>query len=331
MDISAVSIASVFAAGLISFLSPCVLPLVPGYVSYVAGGSLEELRDDQGISRRRLAALMLSAFFVLGFTTVFVALGASASAVGGFLLQHKTIFEYVAGGVIIVFGIYLTGLIRIPFFEREMRFAGRIAGGRPASAYLLGAAFAFGWTPCIGPVLGGILTLTATSADVGRGVALLAVYSLGLGVPFLIAAAFTGFFLRHMRRIRKVSKPLQIGAGVILIAMGGALITGYLSSVAFWLLEAFPGPRRRRLIRVGLVCEQAGKPGTVVGVSQRDAELLLDAGVGDTPVVGIKAPRHRGEVGVRQRHERGRRDTLARSQAWATTSAAGAGSSSHTL
>ena len=179
MEISAIGIASVFAAGLISFLSPCVLPLVPGYVSYVAGGSLEELRDDAGLSRRRLAAMMLSAFFVLGFTSVFVALGASASAVGGFLLQHKTIFEYAAGGVIIVFGIFLTGLIRIPLFEREMRFAGRVTGGRPASAYLLGAAFAFGWTPCIGPVLGGILTLTATSADVGRGVVLLAVYSLG--------------------------------------------------------------------------------------------------------------------------------------------------------
>ena len=240
MELSAIGIVSVFAAGLISFLSPCVLPLVPGYVSYVAGGSLEELRDD-GLSRRRLAALMLSAFFVLGFTSVFVALGASASAVGTFLLQHKTIFEYAAGGVIILFGLYLAGLVRIPFFEREARFAGRLAGGRPASAFLLGAAFAFGWTPCIGPVLGGILTMTATSADVGRGVALLAIYSLGLGVPFLIAAAFTGAFLRHMKRIRKVSKPLQIAAGVIMVAMGVALITGYLSSVAFWLLEAFPG------------------------------------------------------------------------------------------
>ncbi len=240
MELSAIGIVSVFAAGLISFLSPCVLPLVPGYVSYVAGGSLEELRDD-GLSRRRLAALMLSAFFVLGFTSVFVALGASASAVGTFLLQHKTIFEYAAGGVIILFGLYLAGLVRVPLFGREMRFAGRLAGGRPASAYLLGAAFAFGWTPCIGPVLGGILTMTATSADVGRGVALLAIYSLGLGVPFLIAAAFTGAFLRHMKRIRKVSKPLQIAAGVIMVAMGVALITGYLSSVAFWLLEAFPG------------------------------------------------------------------------------------------
>ena len=151
-----------------SDILPCVLPLVPGYVSYVAGGSLEELRDEDGLSRRRLAAMMLSAFFVLGFTAVFVALGASASAVGGFLLQHKTIFEYAAGGVIIVFGLYLAGLIRIPIFEREARFASRIAGGRPASAFLLGAAFAFGWTPCIGPVLGGILTLTATDANVGR-------------------------------------------------------------------------------------------------------------------------------------------------------------------
>ena len=240
MELSAIGIASVFAAGLISFLSPCVLPLVPGYVSYVAGGSLEELRDEAGLSRRRIAALTLSAFFVLGFTAIFVALGASASAVGGFLLEHKTIFEYVAGGVIVVFGLYLTGLVRIPVFEREARFAGRMAGGKPASAFLLGAAFAFGWTPCIGPVLGGILTMTATSADVGQGVALLAIYSLGLGVPFLIAAAFTGFFLRHMRRIRRVSRPLQIGAGVILVAMGAALITGYLSTIAFWMLEAFP-------------------------------------------------------------------------------------------
>ena len=247
---------------------------------------------------------MLSAFFVLGFTAVFVALGASASAVGGFLLQHKTIFEYVAGGVIIVFGIYLTGLIRVPFFEREARFAGRLAGGRPASAFLLGAAFAFGWTPCIGPVLGGILTLTATSADVGRGVALLAVYSLGLGVPFLIAAAFTGAFLRHMRRIRKISRPLQIGAGVILIAMGGALITGYLSSVLRLLASrglprrrsrgasAKPPPSSGTSVRLctGLVpqpaarsgpCEQASAEAApaVVGEAQRDPQLVLDAGV----------------------------------------------------
>ncbi len=240
MELSAIGIISVFAAGLISFLSPCVLPLVPGYVSYVAGGSLEDLRTDR-FSRRRLAALMLSVFFVLGFSSVFIALGASASAVGTFLLQYKTEFEYAAGGVIILFGLYLTGLVKIRVFDREARFIGRVGGGQPVSAFVLGAAFAFGWTPCLGPVLAGILTMTATTANVGEGVVLLAVYSIGLGVPFLIAAACTSFFLRHMKHIRKVSRPFQIGAGTIMVAMGVAMITGHLSSFAFWLLEAFPG------------------------------------------------------------------------------------------
>ena len=240
MELSAIGIISVFAAGLISFLSPCVLPLVPGYVSYVAGGSLEDLTEDR-FSRRRLAALLLSVFFVLGFSAVFIALGASASAVGGFLLLHRTIFEYAAGGVIILFGLYLTGLVRIRVFDREARFISRFGGGQPTSAFVLGAAFAFGWTPCIGPVLGVILTMTATTANVGEGVLLLAVYSIGLGVPFLIAAACTGLFLRHMKHIRKVSRPFQIGAGAVMVAMGIALITGHVSSLAFWLLEAFPG------------------------------------------------------------------------------------------
>jgi cytochrome c-type biogenesis protein len=240
VELSGIGIITVFAAGLISFLSPCVLPLVPGYVSYVAGGSLEDLTAEQ-FSRRRLTAIMLSVFFVLGFSSVFIALGASASAVGEFLLVHKTIFEYVAGGVIIVFGLYLTGLIKIRFFDREARFISRFSGGHPASAFVLGTAFAFGWTPCIGPVLGGILTMTATTTNIGEGIALLAVYSIGLGVPFLIAAAFTGAFLRHMKSIRKVSRPFQIGAGGIMVLMGVAMITGYLSSLAFWLLEAFPG------------------------------------------------------------------------------------------
>ena len=231
----------IFFAGLLSFLSPCVLPLVPGYVSYVAGGTLEDLTDEQGFSRRRLAALGLSGFFVLGFTIVFVALGASASAVGDFLLRHKTEFEYVAGAVIILFGLYLTGLLKLPYLSREMRFISRFGGGHPVSAVILGMAFAFGWTPCIGPVLGGILTLSATSGQVGTGVILLAVYSLGLGVPFLIAAAFTGLFMRRMKTLRRVSMPFQIGAGVIMILMGIAMITGYLATLGFMLLDTFPG------------------------------------------------------------------------------------------
>ncbi len=239
-DLSGAGIALAFVAGLISFLSPCVLPLVPGYVSYVAGGSLEDLIDEK-FSRRRLGALYLSVFFVLGFSAVFIALGASASAVGTFLLQNKLIFEYVAGGIIIVFGLYLTGLIKIRFFDREARFIGRLAGGHPASAFVLGMAFAFGWTPCIGPILGGILTMTATSANIGTGIALLAIYSFGLGVPFLIAAAFTGAFLRRMRHIRRFSRPFQIGAGGVMVVMGIAMVTGYLTTFAFWLIELFPG------------------------------------------------------------------------------------------
>lgn len=240
MDLSLIGILIAFAAGIISFLSPCVLPLVPGYVSYIAGGSLEDLTENPSASRR-MRAIYLSLFFVLGFSLVFIVLGASASAVGEFLLSNKRLFENIAGAVIIVFGLYLMGLLKIPFMSREMRFVSRAAGGHPASAALLGTAFAFGWTPCIGPVLGGILTMSANTNEVGAGMVLLAFYSLGLGLPFLLAAAFTGFFLNSMKTMRRVSRPFQIFAGTIMVLMGIALITGYLTSLAYWLLELVPG------------------------------------------------------------------------------------------
>jgi cytochrome c-type biogenesis protein len=240
MDFSLIGILIAFAAGVISFLSPCVLPLVPGYVSYIAGGSLEDLTENPSASRR-MRAIYLSMFFVLGFSLVFIAVGASASAVGEFLLSNKRLFENIAGAVIIVFGLYLMGLLKIPFMSREMRFVSRAAGGHPASAALLGTAFAFGWTPCIGPVLGGILTMSANTNEVGAGMVLLAFYSLGLGLPFLLAAAFTGFFLNSMKTMRRVSRPFQIFAGTIMVLMGIALITGYLTSLAYWLLELVPG------------------------------------------------------------------------------------------
>lgn len=240
MDLSPIGILIAFAAGVISFLSPCVLPLVPGYVSYIAGGSLEDLTENPSASRR-MRAIYLSLFFVLGFSLVFILLGASASAVGEFLLSNKRLFENIAGAVIIVFGLYLMGLLKIPFMSREMRFVSRAAGGHPASAALLGTAFAFGWTPCIGPVLGGILTMSANTNEVGAGMVLLAFYSLGLGLPFLLAAAFTGFFLNSMKTMRRVSRPFQIFAGTIMVLMGIALITGYLTSLAYWLLELVPG------------------------------------------------------------------------------------------
>lgn len=240
MEFSLFGIVMAFVAGIISFLSPCVLPLVPGYVSYIAGGTLEDLTKDLTM-RNRLRAIYLSLFFILGFSLVFIALGASASAVGEFLLSNKRLFEYIAGGVIILFGVLLIDLFRIPFLEREMRFVSRSAGGHPASALLLGTAFAFGWTPCIGPVLGAILTMSANSNEVGVGAVLLAFYSLGLGMPFLIAAAFTSVFLNSMVSMRRIGRPFQFVAGAIMVALGIALLTGYLSSVAYWMLELAPG------------------------------------------------------------------------------------------
>ncbi len=240
MEFSLFGIVVAFVAGIISFLSPCVLPLVPGYVSYIAGGTLEDLTENS-TARHRLRAIYLSLFFILGFSLVFIALGASASAIGEFLLSNKQLFEYVAGGVIILFGAYLMGLFRIPFLEREMRFVSLAAGGHPASALLLGTAFAFGWTPCIGPVLGAILTMSANANEVGVGVVLLAFYSLGLGLPFLVAAAFTGMFLNSMKSMRRISRPFQLIAGAIMVALGIALMVGYLSSLAYWMLELVPG------------------------------------------------------------------------------------------
>lgn len=240
LELSSIGIATAFVAGAISFLSPCVLPLVPGYVSYVAGRSLSDAELPHAAATR-LPALGLSLLFVFGFSSVFVALGASATAVGQLLLQYRYETNLVGGAIIIVFGLFMTGLLRLSWMQRELRFHAAGPGGRPLGAYVLGLAFAFGWTPCIGPVLGAILTVSAASATVAQGVALLAVYSLGLGLPFLVAAGFTGAFLGRMRVMRRFGRHLQVLAGLVMVAMGVAMITGYLSAFSFWLLETFPG------------------------------------------------------------------------------------------
>jgi cytochrome c-type biogenesis protein len=237
IDVSLIGLITAFAAGVVSFLSPCVLPLVPGYVSFVAGSSLEELRDDQA---PRLHALGLSITFVLGFTTVFVALGASASALGQLLLGYRYELGLVAGVVVILFGLHLLGLTTFAAMNREARFHLDVPGGRLLSAYVLGLAFAFGWTPCIGPILGAILTLGASTAEVGRGALLLAIYSLGLGLPFLVAALFTGTLLARLRALGRFGRNMQRAAGGLLVAMGLLMVTGQLELIAFWLLETFP-------------------------------------------------------------------------------------------
>ena len=239
LEISSVGVLTAFAAGLISFLSPCVLPLVPGYISYVAGRSVVE-PGEGGAVALRMPALGLSVCFVLGFSTVFVLLGATATALGQLLLAYRYELNIVGGAVIIAFGIFMLGLVRPNWLERDLRFHGALRGGRPAAAYVLGLGFAFGWTPCIGPVLGAILTVSAASATALDGVALLAVYSLGLGVPFLLAAVFTDSLAVRLKSIGRVGRVLQVIAASIMILMGIAMITGQLSSFAFWLLEAFP-------------------------------------------------------------------------------------------
>jgi cytochrome c-type biogenesis protein len=238
-EIAGIGILTVFLAGVVSFLSPCVLPLVPGYVSYVAGRSLEELRQTQA-AQRRLAVLGLSATFVLGFSSVFVALGASASAIGRLLMAYRYEASYLAGAVIIAFGLHMMGLLRINWMNRDLRIMAPIPGGRPVGAFLLGTAFAFGWTPCIGPILGAILTISATTLGVSDGAALLSIYSLGLAVPFMLVAAFTDRFMANAGRIRSIGRPLQVIAGSMLILIGILMMTGYLFSFGTWMLKTFP-------------------------------------------------------------------------------------------
>lgn len=237
-EISNIGIMSAVAAGAVSFLSPCVLPLVPGYVSFIAGNAGGSA---SGSGRSgRLSAGLLSLCFILGFATVFVALGASATALSRLLRAYSFEAGIVGGLVIIVFGIFTTGLVRLPWLERDVRYHGSVPRSGPLGAYLLGLAFAFGWTPCIGPILGAILTVSALSATAANGIALLSLYSLGLGIPFFLAAFFTQTLIDGLPRMRVAGRVLRFLAGGVMIVMGLAMMTGQMTWFAFWLLEKFP-------------------------------------------------------------------------------------------
>src|SRR6266852_2902368 len=237
--ISLVALLTSLVAGIVSFLSPCVLPLVPGYVSYIAGQSMGGSGSGPRVGAR-FAALRLSVLFVLGFSTVFVTLGASATALGQLFLSYRYEANLVGGGMVVLFGLLMIGFVRWPWLQRDFRLHLNLRGGGPIAAYLFGVAFAFGWTPCIGPVLGTILTTSAVSATVPQGVALLGVYSLGLGLPFLAAAAFTDGLFGRLRILGRAGRFLQIGAGSVVVGMGLAMITGQLTAFSYWLLQTFP-------------------------------------------------------------------------------------------
>jgi cytochrome c-type biogenesis protein len=231
-DISPLGLLFAFAGGMVSFLSPCVLPLVPGYVAWVAGTDLAAARAE------RWRALRLSAFFVLGFGLVFVGLGLGATAVGGLLRRWSYELTIAAGLLIAAMGFVQMGLLRLAPLMRDVRFRPSTGGGGPASATLIGIAFGFGWTPCIGPVLAGVLTAAALTPGAGAG--LLAAYALGLGVPFLLAAFYLPAAMARARRLGRLGRALQLGSGAVMVAFGIAIATGEVSRMAIWFLETFP-------------------------------------------------------------------------------------------
>jgi len=224
-------------AGVISFLSPCVLPIVPPYLAYMGGVSLQDM-SNQADARRK--AVIAALFFVMGLSTVFLILGFTASAFGAFFLQNQVLFAQISGIVIIIFGLHFIGVFRIPFLDQEARLDAGDKGGSSFGAYVLGLAFAFGWTPCIGPQLGAILSLAANEASVSKGTLLLGIYAAGLGIPFLLAAMFITRAMGVMNRIKPYMKTIERVMGGLLLLVGIAMVTGAFTSLAFWLLETFP-------------------------------------------------------------------------------------------
>ena len=249
-----VTLLAAFGAGLLSFISPCVLPLVPGYLSYISGLSLEEMRGPGGAvagtggvgvavaasPAARRQVVLSSLAFIFGFSIVFVSLGAAASAIGQFLASQQALFNRIAGAIIIVFGLHTMGVLRIEWLYQEKRVHTSRKPAGFVGAALIGIAFAFGWTPCIGPILAGILALAGTQDTVGQGVRLLSVYSLGLGVPFLATALMINRFFAAMSRIRRHYHKIELVSGVLLVIIGLLIFTNKFTVIAQWLTPYLP-------------------------------------------------------------------------------------------
>jgi cytochrome c-type biogenesis protein len=235
-----VSLIAAFVAGFLSFVSPCVLPLIPGYISFVSGVSVEEMRADSPPTTSRLQVFLTSLAFVIGFSLVFVALGASATAIGKFLYSKLPLLSKIAGAILIVFGLHTMGVFRLAFLETEKRVHSQRKPAGPLGAMLVGVAFAFGWTPCIGPILGGILAIAGSRNSVGEGITLLAVYSLGLGIPFLLTSLAINQFFGAAKKIRRYYHAIELTSGALLIVIGVLILTGQLTIIVRYLQPYLP-------------------------------------------------------------------------------------------
>ena len=252
MPIPSVNILVAMAAGLLSFLSPCVLPLLPSYISFVAGVSFEEVQGHVANPRTRRAILLNSLLFILGFSLVFIALGAGATLLGQVLFQQQDLIRKIGGVFIILMGLYVAGWLRIPFLMREWRVELRDRPAGYLGALLVGITFAAGWTPCIGPILGSILTLASVSQTATTGIAMLAAYSLGLAIPFFISSLAIHRFLVFFDRFKRFIPVVTRLSGIILIALGLLLVTGYfvaLNRLAFSLTPQWLFEVERRLLK----------------------------------------------------------------------------------
>ncbi|MGB1413469.1 MAG: cytochrome c biogenesis CcdA family protein [Paracoccaceae bacterium] len=225
-----------FLAGVISFLSPCVLPIVPPYLAYMSGISLSEATDNN----KAVSIFLPAVFFVLGLSTVFLILGFTASALGTVFLSYQDILITISGLLVMGFGLHFLGILRIGFLEREARFEASSQNGSAFGAYVLGLAFAFGWTPCIGPQLASILTLAASEGSVARGTTLLGVYALGLGVPFLLVALFLSRLSATLTWLKRHMQIIERLMGLLLWTIGLMMLTGGFADFSFWILDTFP-------------------------------------------------------------------------------------------
>ncbi len=230
-----VSVIVALSAGIISFLSPCILPLIPSYIAFISGVSIEELSLEENLRQVRKKVIANSLMFILGFSLIFISLGASATFLGQFLAQNIRWFEIIGGILVILFGIHFTGIFRLKFLDREKKVHLKKKPLGYLGTCLVGLAFGAGWTPCVGPILGSILTLAATTQDILKGIVLLAFYSIGIGVPFFISGIIIHKFFEYFKAIRKYFKIITVVGGILLIIVGILLISGYFSTMSAYL------------------------------------------------------------------------------------------------